>query len=68
MSFSVKARGSEENRTLKVEKPLYPSSALAFLPLEKGIRIGASARYAVFHGETQAIGRASCRERVWIPV
>jgi len=58
VSFSVKARGSEENRTLKVEKPLYPSSALAFLPLEKGIRIGASARYAVFHGETQAIAEA----------
>jgi len=58
LSFSVKARGSAESKTLKIEKPLYPSSALAFLPLMQGIRIGTSARYAVFHGETQAIADA----------
>jgi hypothetical protein len=57
LSFSVEARGSEEKKTLQLEKRLYPSSALAFLPLQE-MRIGKSARYAVFHGETQAIAEA----------
>jgi len=58
LSYAVEASGSAENKTLKVEKPLYPTSALAFLPLMHGIKIGTRARHAVFHGETQAIAEA----------
>jgi hypothetical protein len=57
LSFSVKARGSDEKKILKLEKPVYPTSALAFLPLED-LRIGRRARYTVFHGETQALAEA----------
>ena len=58
LRFAVEARGSSESKALKLEQQLYPSSALAFLPLADGIKIGMSRRYAVFHGETQAIAEA----------
>lgn len=58
LRFDVVARGSSESKTVKMEKPLYPTSALAFLPVTQGLRIGAAARHAVFHGETQAIAEA----------
>jgi hypothetical protein len=55
--FIVEARGAREEKTLALEKALYPSSTLALLPLQE-LKIGSSARYAVFHGETQAIADA----------
>jgi hypothetical protein len=58
VTLDIAARGSSEKKTFKVERPLYPSSALAFLPVTDGLRIGRAARYAVFHGETQAIAEA----------
>lgn len=58
ITFDVKASSGSEARSLKLEGPLYPTSALAFLPLMKGIKVGSSGRYAVFHGETQAIAGA----------
>jgi hypothetical protein len=57
LRVKVEARGSSEAKTLKVEGPLYPSSALAFLPL-RDLKIGSQARYTVFHGETQALEQA----------
>jgi len=58
LSFSVKASGSREEKTLSLDQPLYPSSALALLPAMRGLALGARGRYAVFHGETQAIAEA----------
>ena len=58
VAFSVSTSGGTERKTLKTRKPLYPSSALALLPPAEGLKIGRSARYAVFHGETQAIVEA----------
>lgn len=58
LTVDIAARGSAEQKTLKIEKPLYPSSALAFLPVTEGMKVGRSARYSVFHGETQAITEA----------
>ncbi len=55
IGYRVRASGSDERKQAKTGKPLYPTSALAFLPLWKGIRIGATGRYTVFHGETQSI-------------
>jgi len=58
LQFSVDASGSSASKTLDLREPLYPSSALAFLPLVQGLKVGAAGRYAVFHGETQAIAEA----------
>jgi hypothetical protein len=58
LRFDVSARGSSERKTLKIDKPLYPTSALAFLPLMDPLKIGTKGRYAVYHGETQAIAEA----------
>jgi hypothetical protein len=58
LRFLVQASGSSESKTLKLEKPLYATSALAFLPMVKGLKLGSAGRYAVFHGETQAIAEA----------
>ncbi|HEX2334386.1 MAG TPA: transglutaminase-like domain-containing protein [Burkholderiales bacterium] len=56
--LTVDAAGGTEKKTFKLGKKLYPSSALAFLPVTDGLKIGKSARYSVFHGETQAIAEA----------
>jgi hypothetical protein len=56
--FKVVATGHSEDRIVNLEKPLYPTSALAFLPIVHGLKLGANRRYAVFHGETQAITEA----------
>lgn len=58
VSFAVETRGSREEKKLPLEKPLFPTSALAFLPVFQGMKIHASGRYAVFHGETQTITEA----------
>jgi hypothetical protein len=58
LTVDIAARGSSEKKTFKIEEPLYPSSALAFLPVTDGLQVGRAARYAVFHGETQAIAEA----------
>jgi hypothetical protein len=59
--LTVDAAGGTEKKTFKLGKKLYPSSALAFLPVTDGLKIGNSARYSVFHGETQAIAEAEQR-------
>jgi hypothetical protein len=58
LRFTVQGSGSSEARTLKLEKPVYPTSALAFLPVVEGLTLGRAGRYAVFHGETQALAEA----------
>lgn len=56
--FSVKASGSETQKTLVAEEPLYPASVLTMLPVMRGLAVGAKARYSVFNGETQTIAAA----------
>jgi hypothetical protein len=58
VQFTVTASGTSERKTLQLETPLYPTSALALLPLRTGIRVGAHHRYTVFHGETRALAEA----------
>ena len=57
LSYSVKARGSTEQKELPLTASVYPTSALALLPLNH-LKVGAGGRYAVFHGETQSITQA----------
>ena len=58
LSFAVEASGSREEKSISLEKPIYPSSALGLLPAMKGLAVGRSHRYVVFHGETQALAEA----------
>jgi hypothetical protein len=55
LRFTVQGSGSSDAKTLKLEKPVYPTSALAFLPVLDGLKLRRAGRYAVFHGETQAL-------------
>lgn len=56
--FTVNAAGGSETKSFKPKGKVYPSSALGLLPVAEGMKIGRAARYAVFHGETQAIAEA----------
>jgi Transglutaminase-like superfamily len=58
LRFTVDTAGGSEKKTFKPQGKVYPSSALGFLPLTEGLKIGRAARYTVFHGETQAIAEA----------
>ncbi len=58
VSFVVEAAGTREEKKLPLTQPLYASSALAVLPLARGLKVGTTARYTVFHGETQALAEA----------
>jgi len=58
LGFTVDAAGGSERKTFRIHKKLYPSSALGFLPVTEGLKIGRGARYTVFHGETQAVAEA----------
>lgn len=56
--FTREAAGSREEKQLALAEPLYPSSALTYLPAVRGLALGASGRYAVFEGETQELAEA----------
>lgn len=58
LEFSVRSSGGEERSSIRLEAPLYPSSALAMLPALRGLAVGTSARYAVFNAETHAVAQA----------
>jgi hypothetical protein len=58
VTFTVKASSGAERKTLKRDRPLYPTSALAFLPVMNGLKVGPARSFDVFHGETQAIAEA----------
>jgi hypothetical protein len=58
VTFTVKASSGAERKTLKSDRPLYPTSALAFLPVMNGLKVGLARSFDVFHGETQAIAEA----------
>jgi hypothetical protein len=56
--MTVEASGSREERTLPLDGPLYPASALTYLPVLRGLAVGRVARFAVFEGETQQLAEA----------
>ena len=58
LSMTLEASGSREEKTLPLGEPLYPSSAVSYLPVLRGMTVGRSARFAVFEGETQQIAEA----------
>jgi len=58
VSFTVNTRSGSESRTLNAAGAFYPTSALAFLPIIDGLKVGLTRNYYVFHGETQALAEA----------
>ena len=65
LSLTIEATGSKEQRTLSLSEPLYPSSALSYLPVLRGLAVGRSARFAVFEGETQKLAEAEQEVLAW---
>ncbi len=58
LAWSTTTSGGETGHALAVGEALYPSSALAMLPVVRGLAVGKRARYAVFNGETQSLADA----------
>ena len=58
LSLTIEASGSREQKTLPLEGPLYPSSAISYLPVLRGLAIGRNAKFEVFEGETQQLTEA----------
>jgi hypothetical protein len=65
LTLAIEASGSREERTLPLSEPLYPSSALSYLPVLRGLAVGRSARFAVFEGETQQLAEAEQEVLAW---
>jgi len=65
LTLTIEASGSREERTLPLGEPLYPSSALSYLPVLRGLAVGRSARFAVFEGETQKLAEAEQEVLAW---
>jgi len=63
--LKVEASGSQEERTLALAEPLYPSSALSYLPVLRGLAVGRSARFSVLEGETQKLAEAEQEVLGW---
>ena len=58
LSLQVRASGSRDERRIALDAPLYPQSALALLPVMRGLAPGRTSRYSVLQGETQAVAEA----------
>ncbi len=55
MDMNVAASGVREEKRLFLQSPVYPQSALALLPVAKGLAVGRTDRFTVLQGETQAL-------------
>jgi len=65
LAFTIEATGSREQRTIDLSEPLYPSSAMSYLPVLRGLAVGRAARFAVFEGETQKLAEAEQEVLAW---
>ncbi|HUQ25881.1 MAG TPA: transglutaminase-like domain-containing protein [Burkholderiales bacterium] len=65
LKLTVEASGSREESAIPLSEPLYPSSAMSYLPVLRGLAVGRSARFAVFEGETQKLAEAEQEVLAW---
>jgi len=65
LTLAIEATGSREQRSIDLSEPLYPSSALSYLPVLRGLAVGRNARFAVFEGETQKLAEAEQEVLAW---
>jgi hypothetical protein len=55
IAMSIETAGSAQEKSLRAQEPVFPSSALPLLPVMRGLAPGRSHRFAVLHGETQEL-------------
>jgi len=65
LKIIIEASGSKEQRTLPLTEPLYPSSALSYLPVVRGLAVGRRSRFSVLEGETQKVAEAEVEVLGW---
>ena len=58
LALTIEASGSKEQKTVPLAEPLYPASAMSYLPVLRGLAVGRKARFSVFEGETQQLAEA----------
>ena len=58
LTLTIEASGSREGKTLPLAEPLYPSSAIGYLPVLRGMAVGRKTTFSVFEGETQVLAEA----------
>lgn len=57
----TESSGTRSEQRLRMREPALPASALALLPAQRGLRVGETARAAVFVGESQSLAEAELR-------
>ena len=65
LSFVVEASGSRAEKDFSSKQPVYPSSALSYLPVLRGLAVGRGGHYAVFESETQKLAEAEQEVLAW---
>ncbi len=63
--FVVSASGAREEHRLRLERAVYPASAIAMLPAQRGLALGREYRYSVFQGETQTLAEVEQKVLAW---
>jgi hypothetical protein len=58
LRLQIRASGSGDDRQVTLERPLYPQSGLALLPVMDGLTTGRTSRFLVLQGETQEVVEA----------
>ncbi len=58
LAGTVVNAGRTTRLDLKLDGPVYPTSAVTLIPVHRGLRIGDAYRYLVFSGQTQSVTEA----------
>ena len=58
LTGEVENAGRRSRLALTLEEPVYPTSAVTLIPVQRGLRIGSQYRYLVFSGQTQSVAPA----------
>jgi len=58
LAIRVRASGASDERQVALAAPLYPQSAIALLPVMRGLAVGRRDRFSVLQGETQEVAQA----------
>lgn len=65
LSVNAVTGGRPFEQEFRLDRPLYPSSAMALMPGFRGLRVGAEYLYTVYDGENQKLGEVSQKVEGW---
>lgn len=65
IGFVVTGSGTREEHRFTLERGVYPASALALVPVLRGLALGRRYRYTVFQGETQTLAKVDQTVTAW---